>query len=59
MKGFLVLAVVLFFAVTIVMATVFRDQRAAGRLRFIRKIGYAYVIAVVVLAAWSVYKNGF
>lgn len=59
MKAFLVLAVVLFFAVTLVMALVFRDERARGRLRFIRNVGWAYVIAIVLLAAWSVYRNGF
>lgn len=59
MKAFLVLAVVLFFAVTLIMAVFFRDERAKGRLRFIRNVGYGYVIAIVVLAAWSVYQNGF
>ncbi len=59
MKTFLVLAVVLFFAVTLVMAVLFRDERARGRLRFIRNVGWGYVIAIVLLAAWSVYQNGF
>jgi hypothetical protein len=58
-KTFLVLAVVLFFAVTLVMAVFFRDERAKGRLRFIRNVGWGYVIAIVLLAAWSVYQNGF
>ena len=59
MKSFLVLAVVLFFAVTFVMAVFFRDERAKGRLRFMRNVGWGYVIAIVLLAAWSVYRNGF
>ena len=59
MKTFHVLAVVLFFAVTLVMAVFFRDERAKGRLRFIRNVGWGYVIAIVLLAAWSVYQNGF
>lgn len=59
MKTFLVLAVVLFFAVTLVMAVFFRDERARSRLRFIRNVGWGYVIAIVLLAAWSVYRNGF
>lgn len=58
MKTFLALAVVLFFAITLVMAVVFRDQKARGRLRFIRNIGYGYVIGIVLLAAWSWYRNG-
>lgn len=59
MKTFLVLAVVLFFAVTLIMAVFFRDERARGRLRFIRNVGWGYVIAIVLLAVWSVYQNGF
>lgn len=59
MKSFLLLAVVLFFAVTGVMALVFRDERSLGRLRFVRNVLWGYVIGVVVLAAWSVYRNGF
>jgi len=58
-KTFLVLAVVLFFAVTLIMAVFFRDERARGRLRFIRNVGWGYVIAIVLLAVWSVYQNGF
>jgi multisubunit Na+/H+ antiporter MnhB subunit len=59
MKTFLILAVVLFFAVTIVMAVVFRNEHARNRLRFVRNVGWAYVIAIVALAAWSVYEHGF
>ncbi len=59
MKSFVVLALVLFFLVTIVMAVSFRDRRAIGRLKFIRNLGYGYVIAIVLLSAWSIYTNGF
>ena len=59
MKSFLLLAIIVFFAVTLIMAVVFRDQRAEGRLRFFRNIAFGYVIAMVVLSAWSVYRNGF
>ncbi len=58
MKTFLVLAVVLFFAITIVMAVVFRDQRARGRLKFIRNVGWGYVIGIVALAAWRIWQDG-
>lgn len=59
MKALLILAAVLFFAITMVMAIFFRDERARGRLRFIRNVGWGYVIAIVILAAWSIYQNGF
>ncbi|HNM77196.1 MAG TPA: hypothetical protein PKI89_02450 [Tepidiformaceae bacterium] len=59
MKALLILAAVLFFAITLVMAIFFRDERARGRLRFIRNVGWGYVIAIVILAAWSIYRNGF
>ena len=59
MKALLILAAVLFFAITMVMAIFFRDERARGRLRFIRNVGWGYVIAMVILAAWSIYQNGF
>ena len=59
MKALLILAAVLFFAITLVMAIFFRDERARGRLRFIRNVGWGYVIAIVILAAWYIYRNGF
>ena len=59
MKALLILAAVLFFAITLVMAIFFRDERARGRLRFIRNVGWGYVIAIVILAAWSICQNGF
>lgn len=59
MKALLILAAVLFFAITLVMAIFFRDERARGRLRFIRNVGWGYVIAIAILAAWSIYRNGF
>lgn len=58
MKWLLLLALITFFAVTVVMAVVFRDPKAKGRLRFVAKVGWAYVIAVVVLAAWRLYADG-
>ena len=54
----LLVALVAFFVITVVMAVVFRDQRAKGRLQFIAKLGWAYIIAVVLLAVWRVYSNG-
>ena len=58
MKTLLLLAVVTFFVVTIVMAVVFRDRRSRGRLRFLRNVGWGYVIAILALAAWRIYTDG-
>jgi len=58
MKWLLLLALVTFFVVTIVMAVVFRDQRAKGRIQFLVKLGWAYVIAILVLAAFRIYSDG-
>lgn len=54
---FLLLILVTFFVVTIVMAVVFRDRRARGRIRFLVKLGWAYVIAVLILAAVRIYTD--
>lgn len=42
---------VLLLAATIVGAVVFRSQRASGALRFARRVAYAYIIAIIALAA--------
>jgi hypothetical protein len=57
-KSLLFLAAITFFVVTIVMGVVFRDRRARGRLQFLMKLGWGYVIAIVVLAAWRIYEGG-
>ena len=54
----LLVALVAFFVITVVMAVVFRDQRAKGRLQFTARWGWAYVIGVSLLAVWRVYSNG-
>jgi hypothetical protein len=57
-KSLLLLAVIAFFLVTIVIAVVFRDRRARGRIQFLVKVGWAYVIVILVLAAWRMYEGG-
>ena len=59
MRTFLLLLFVTASIVTIVMAVVFRNQRARGMLGFLRKLGWGYVIAIVALAAWRLYEGGF
>jgi hypothetical protein len=54
---FLLLILVTAFVVTIVMAVVFRDRRARGRIRFLVKLGWAYVVAVLILAVVRIYMD--
>lgn len=58
MKTLLLLAVVTFFVITVVMAVFFRDKRARGRIRFLRNVGWGYVVAILLLAAWRIYTDG-
>lgn len=58
MKSLLFLGVLLFFAISLVMAVVFRDQAARSRLRFIRNVGFGYVIAIVLIAVWRISQDG-
>lgn len=55
MKSFLFLVILVFFAITVVMAVLFRDQKARNRLRFIRNVAYGYIIAIVLLAAYRMW----
>lgn len=57
-KALLLLAAITFLVVTVVMAVVFRDQRSRNRLRFMRNVGWGYVIAILLLAAWRIYAGG-
>lgn len=56
MKTFLVLSVILFFAVTVVAAVVFRNARARNTLRLLRNLGWAYVAAIIGMAAFRAYQ---
>lgn len=55
MKSILAFAIVTFFAITIVMAAVFRNQRARDTLRFLRNVAYGYIIAILLIAAWRLW----
>lgn len=54
----LLLGLVVFMVITGVMAIVFRDQKARSRLRFIRNVGFGYVIAIVAIAIWRISQDG-
>lgn len=58
MTGFVAAALVVFAVVIVVGATVFRWQRAIAALRVLRRIGWGYVIAIVILAAIYVWRDG-
>lgn len=55
MKQVLFLAIIAFFAVTALMAVFFRDQKARGRLRFLRNVAYGYIVAIVLLAIYRMW----
>jgi hypothetical protein len=54
-KSFLFLAIVAFFAITLVMAVLFRDEKARSRLTFFRNVAYGYIIAIVLLAIYRMW----
>ena len=58
MRTLLLLGLATFFVVTVVMAVFFRDKRARGRIRFLRNVGWGYVVAILLLAAWRIYTDG-
>lgn len=55
MKSLLAFAALTFFAVTIVLAVVFRNRQARDTLRFLRNVAYGYIIAIVLIAAWRLW----
>lgn len=59
MKLYLFLLVAGLSVALAVSAVVFKSTRARGILRFIRNAGWAYVAAVILLAAYHVYSEGF
>lgn len=51
MTGFVAVALVVIAVVIVVGAVVFRWKRAIEALRVLRRIGWGYVIAILLLAA--------
>ena len=58
LTGFLAGALVLIAVGIVVGAVVFRWQRAIAALRMLRKVGWAYVIAIVLLAVIYLVRDG-
>lgn len=59
MKLFLAAVIIGLVAVLIVAAVVFRSRRASDALKFIEKVFWGYVIAIVILAAIQYWRHGF
>lgn len=58
MKLFIIEALILFAIVLVISAVFFRSKRAIDTLRFLRNAGWAYVAAIIILAAWQVAREG-
>ena len=56
--GFVVAALLLLVAAVVVAAVAFRSRRATEALRVARRIGIGYAIAIVVLAAIYLWRDG-
>lgn len=55
MKSLFVLGLVAFFAVTLVAAVFFRNARARDTLVFLRKVAWAYIAVIVILAIYRLW----
>ena len=58
MTSFLTQALLLLAVVMVIAAVVFRSRRAVEALRFLRKVGWGYVIAILLIAAWHLWQDG-
>lgn len=58
MKLFLVQVTLLTMVAIIIAAVFFRSKRANAVLRNLRTVGWAYVIVIVLLAAFRLWKDG-
>ncbi len=58
LTGFIAGALVLIAVGIVVGAVVFRWRRAIEALRILRRIGWGYVIAIVVLAGMYIWRDG-
>lgn len=55
MRTVIALTVIALFAMTVVAAVVFRQRRAWDLLHFLRRAGWAYVLVIVLVAAWRLW----
>ena len=59
MKAFFVLAIIAAVATIVVAAVVFRSRAARDILFFVRRIAFGYVIAMILLAVFYAWRDGF
>lgn len=52
-------AILLAIVGLIIAARVFRNRRAAETLQFGKKVAFAYIAAIVLLALWQLWSEGF
>lgn len=55
MKSLFVLGLVAFVAITLVAAVFFRNARARDTLVFLRKVAWAYIAVIVILAIYRLW----
>jgi|GEM_PF-2933178 len=53
----LLLVLIVIAIVVIIVAVKFKSERATKAVTFLRKIAFGYVIAIILLAAWSFYQD--
>lgn len=58
MKSFLFLALLASAAVLVVLAVVFRNERARGVLRTLRNAAWIYIALVLALGLWRLWNEG-
>jgi hypothetical protein len=57
MRLFILAVIIVLLVVTIVAAVVFRSRRALGYLHLLRRLGWVYVIVIVLAAAYRLWLD--
>ncbi|MFL2635536.1 MAG: hypothetical protein ACJ0J7_01300 [Tepidiformaceae bacterium] len=57
MRSSLLLILVVIAIVLIIASVKFKSERATKAVDFLRKIAFGYVIAIILIAAWSFYQD--
>ena len=57
MRSSLLLVLVVIAIILIISSVKFKSERATKAVSFLRKIAFGYVIAIILIAAWSFYQD--
>ena len=57
MRSSLLLVLVVIAIILIIAPVKFKSERATKAVSFLRKIAFGYVIAIILIAAWSFYQD--